>query len=93
MTDVMSMSPTLIHPEASGSSPNDKGEWTQTARDKYCISWEEKEEAMEPGDTKWRWDAEECREREEETSGRIEWSWMKAEADKGEVVEVADQRQ
>lgn len=83
------MSPTLIHPEASGSSPNDKGEWTQTARDKYCISWEEKEEAMEPGDTKWRWDAEECREREEETCGRKN----EAEVDKGEVIEVVDRRQ
>lgn len=31
------MSPPLIHLGARGSSPNDKGEWTQTDWDKYCI--------------------------------------------------------
>lgn len=51
------MSPTLIHLGASGSSPNDKGEWTQTGWDKYCISREgERKDAMEPRDTEWRWD-------------------------------------
>lgn len=37
MNNVMSMSPRLIHLRARGSTPNDKGEWTQTDWDKYCI--------------------------------------------------------
>lgn len=57
MSNVMSMSPTLIHLWASRDSPNDKGEWTQTDWDKYCILRERrKKDITEPGDTGWRRD-------------------------------------
>lgn len=54
------MSPTLIHCGASGSSPNDKGDWTQTGWDKYCISREggrkrrRSPETLSEGEIYWR---------------------------------------